>query len=198
MMFLFSFAFSTLQLLLWLFLSVIIFLLMYVFQLVSVNDPTVIQAKAGDRVVIPVRIGDEFVAERLMVQLQEKGVEVELRKEKMGKVASGVGVGGIDHSLQGSFLGESGVIVGTEGELSEAVEMGEEFDASLISGPSMMEAMDPLSAFRVYMGTSQVDKLLSNNGSSVVATNNSSRETTTTPTATDDNLRKQHLHSQVL
>ena len=51
------------------------------------EDPAITSARPGDRVILPVSVGDKYIAERLMADLKARGVEVELRHETINKAA---------------------------------------------------------------------------------------------------------------
>eukprot|EP01036_Dinobryon_divergens_P023323 gene23323-31654_t len=53
----------------------------------SLSDPNIAVARSGDRVILPVAVGDKYPAERLMNELKSKGIEVELKHEAVSNTA---------------------------------------------------------------------------------------------------------------
>ena len=43
-------------------------------QAASLSDPSIAAARSGDRVILPVTVGDKYPAERLMNELKSKGI----------------------------------------------------------------------------------------------------------------------------
>jgi len=56
------------------------------FKALALKDPILQEARPGDRVVVPVRIGEDAEAEKKLSVLRDKGVEVEIRRESNSKV----------------------------------------------------------------------------------------------------------------
>lgn len=56
------------------------------FKALALKDPILQEAKPGDRVVVPVRVGEDAEAEQKLSVLRDKGIEVEIRRESNTKV----------------------------------------------------------------------------------------------------------------
>lgn len=110
----------------------------------SAQDPQVETARPGDRVVIPVRIGEDYEAEALSTRLRERGVEVELRHESNALPAGGA-------LSDGSVAGEDGMAASNPaGDLYGA----------------QMDQMDPVRLFTDYMGSIDISALMDNGAAS--------------------------------
>lgn len=105
----------------------------------SAQDPSVLAARAGDRVVIPVRVGEDYEAEALGTRLRERGVEVELRHEKNALPSSG-----------GAALAGSSTTASGDGA------------ASAVDFCTPPEEADPLRVFADYMGGIDISALMDN------------------------------------
>ena len=108
------------------------------FKAVNVSDPSVDKAKRGDRVVLPVRIGDDAAAEAILQKLKGRGVEVELRRERLERPMGMAGA-----RAAAAAAAASGTLdAGQKGPAN----------AGLDASPVVMR--DPLELFTVFMGTS--------------------------------------------
>ena len=58
------------------------------FKALSLKDPIINKAKKGDRVVLPVKIGEEVEAQNVLGELRSGGIEVEVRREHNSKLAT--------------------------------------------------------------------------------------------------------------
>ena len=56
------------------------------FKALALKDPILQEARPGDRVVVPVRVGEDAEAEKKLSILRDKGIEVEIRRESNAKV----------------------------------------------------------------------------------------------------------------
>jgi DNA repair exonuclease SbcCD ATPase subunit len=118
------------------------------FKASSVRDPVVIKARRGDRVVLPVRVGEDAQAESLLVELKGRGVEVELRRERvvLGGASGKAGVGGLASPVASSSLLQGA---------------GVEAEAGLVPGVDSVPApLDPLSIFSDFMGSGYAKEAL--------------------------------------
>lgn len=100
-------------------------------------------ARPGDRVVVPVRVGEDFEAEALSTRLREKGVEVELRPERNAMPSGG---GGSD------VITSAPEVIGSDGLPVSQSASGEVF------GPG--DDLDPLRVFSDYMGGIDLSALM--------------------------------------
>lgn len=118
------------------------------FKASSVRDPVVLKARRGDRVVLPVRVGEDAHAESLLVELRGRGVEVELRRER-------VVLGGASGKTGGSPVASSSLLQGA----------GVEAEAGLVPGVDSVPApQDPLSIFSDFMGSGYAKEALEGGG----------------------------------
>ena len=58
------------------------------FKALSLKDPIIHKARKGDRVVLPVKIGEEVDAQNILGALRNSGIEVEIRREYSGKLST--------------------------------------------------------------------------------------------------------------
>lgn len=107
------------------------------------QDADVHSARPGDRVVVPVRVGEDFEAEALSSRLRDRGVEVELRPER-NALPSG-GAGGDLTTPNVEILGSDGLPV-THGASGEVFGAGDD--------------LDPLRVFGDYMGGIDLSALM--------------------------------------
>ncbi len=114
-------------------------------QATSAQDPEVQNARPGDRVVIPVRIGEDYEAEALSTRLRDRGVEVELRHEKNSMPSN------LPVSADGSST-----VLGSDGlPLVDGAEGVDLYGAQ-------MDQADPLRLFTDYMGSIDISALMDN------------------------------------
>lgn len=99
------------------------------------QDPSVHAARAGDRVVIPVRVGEDYEAEALGAKLRDRGVEVELRHER-NAMPSRPGATADPDGSTASITGDAGGVAST-----------------------LSEDRDPVRQFADYMGTIDLSAL---------------------------------------
>lgn len=52
------------------------------------NDSKLMKARSGDRVILPVTLGEDVIARRVAEGLKEKGIEVEMRFESLSSLKS--------------------------------------------------------------------------------------------------------------
>lgn len=99
-----------------------------------------LSAQKGDRVVIPVRTGEDYEVELLSAKLRDRGVEVELRHERLTMPSIG---GAIEEA--GAAVGRAAA--GGNGSELYAVKVDE---------------MDPIRIFTDYMGSINITELMEN------------------------------------
>lgn len=138
---------------------------------VNAQDPSVQAARAGDRVVIPVRIGEDYEAEALSTRLRDRGVEVELRHEKNALPSSGGGSATAASATSGGSVPE-------------------------VDFTTPPEEGDPLRVFGDYMGGIDIAALM-DNSTAVAAAGSKKNNSSGGKDALSDAARAT-LHSAVL
>ncbi len=126
-------------------------------------------ARAGDKIVLKVKVGEEYSADKLMTELKARGVDVELRHEGYKRVIAGKPT---DLTMDNKNLEEKPQLV-VENEESSS-KLGDE--------------RDPITLFRAFMSSAGQESILTTN--STDSESNSTLETSTLDLAT--------LFSQIL
>ena len=123
------------------------------FKALSLKDPIVNEARSGDRVVIPVRPGEEAAADTLLRSLGDRGVEVEVRRERstlpsrrLLQIGTGKAVDrGPDDMITSGVLADGTKLQ----ETSDGTPLGD--PATAVTDASDLSHADPMTIFETYM-----------------------------------------------
>ncbi len=147
------------------------------FKALSLKDPIIHKARKGDRVVLPVKIGEEVDAQNILGVLRNSGIEVEIRREHSGKLSTSGATseqGLVDEKVIDTAAAAAGAAGGSE-----------------ISLTNIISTIDPITQFVSFMD------IVKQNSLSLTPAN-----TTTTATAAtvegDNSAAIQLLHENVV
>lgn len=160
---------------------------------------TIERARAGDRVVLPVRVGEEGVAQGVADGLRRRGVEVEVRRDRLERLAMAAGTNTSSANTSGSSSSTSG---GSSGESSAPSPQAAE--ASEMAAIADYRPQEPLALFAQFMRSNAGRASLaaadsnstSNSTSSTGSTNNTSG--TSGSGGPEGDAAREALHAQVL